>query len=329
MRVLRELDELEASHLRAKDYRLFTLEDACALYLIYIKNKLKLSTFVDKMRFLERNFLKLVNRDQLVISFSQKDADTFREKVLALTKVAYKNRVLDEVKRCFIYFEKYFGYRCSPIFQMLPINISYHDLKPKKINIYTINDFKQFISVVNNLYEKCLFEVLFFLGLRVGELRGLKWSDLDGNKLSILRTCTSKLGRGFVLLDPKTKTSIRTLTIPEFLREDLQQLKSKQEPIKEFIFAAKSDKWQSISETTIAKLAKQYAAQSGLPYIHPHLWRHSCATYLVAQCGANIYQVKEWMGHSSAEVTSRIYVHLYSHSLDDLAHKIEEDLKQV
>lgn len=327
--MLRELEDLEASKLRAKDYRLFTLEDACALYLIYIKNKLKLSTFVDKMRFLERNFLKLVNRDQLVISFTQKDADTYREKVLALTKVAYKNRVLDEVKRCFIYFEKYFGYRCAPIFQMLPINISYHDFKPKKINVYTIDDFKKFIAVVSNHYDKCLFEVLFFLGLRIGELRGLKWSDLDGNKLSILRTCTSKLGRGFVLLDPKTKTSIRTLTIPEFLREDLQQLKSEQDPTKEFIFFARSDKWQSISETTIAKLAKQYAAQSGLPYIHPHLWRHSCATYLVTQCGANIYQVKEWMGHSSAEVTSRIYVHLYSHSLDDLAQKIEEDLKKV
>lgn len=325
--MLHDLNDREIAFLRQRDFKEFSLEDACALYLIYIKNKMKLSTYIDKMRFLERNFLKLVNRYKLVIEFNQIDADTYREKVLNLTKVKYKNRVLEEVKRCFSYFETFSGYRVYAIFKMLPISVSYNDLKAKTIIVYTLEDFKKFASNIKNVYDKCLFEMLFFMGLRVGELRALKWEDINGNKLNILRTATSKLGRGFVLLDPKTRTSIRALTLPEFLINDLKRLYKIRNKKKPFIFFSRHSQWDVISESYIIKLSKKYAKLANLPYIHPHAWRHSCATFLVNALNANIYQVKEWLGHSSAQVTSKIYVHLYNQSLEDLAAKIDEQLE--
>lgn len=50
---------------------------------------------------------------------------------------------------------------------------------PKEMQFYTWEEFKQFISVIDDIKWKALFEVLFFCGLRRGELRGLTWDNID------------------------------------------------------------------------------------------------------------------------------------------------------
>ena len=47
------------------------------------------------------------------------------------------------------------------------------------MQFYTWEEFKQFISVIDDIKWKALFEVLFFCGLRRGELRGLTWDNID------------------------------------------------------------------------------------------------------------------------------------------------------
>ncbi len=50
---------------------------------------------------------------------------------------------------------------------------------PKEMQFYTWEEFKQFISVIDDIKWKALFEVLFFCGLRRGKLRGLTWDNID------------------------------------------------------------------------------------------------------------------------------------------------------
>lgn len=60
---------------------------------------------------------------------------------------------------------------------------------PEEMKFYTWEEFKHFISVIDDIKWKALFEVLFFCGLRRGELRGLTWDNIDfyNNELSVVK----------------------------------------------------------------------------------------------------------------------------------------------
>lgn len=109
---------------------------------------------------------------------------------------------------------------------------------PKRMDYYTYEEFKQFISVVDELEWKCLFETLYFCGLRRGELRGLTWDniDLEGKNLTVNKNYVNeKVDHGYwKLYTPKTRTSYRTIPMPDILVNDLKTLKEESMKIKNF-----------------------------------------------------------------------------------------------
>ena len=109
---------------------------------------------------------------------------------------------------------------------------------PKEMDYYTYEKFKQFISMIDDLEWKCLFEVLYFCGLRRGELRGLTWDniDLEGKNLIVNKNCVNeKEDAGFwKLCTPKTRTSYRTIPMPDVLADNLKTYKEECMKIKGF-----------------------------------------------------------------------------------------------
>ena len=98
---------------------------------------------------------------------------------------------------------------------------------PEEMKIYTWEEFKQFISVIDDIKWKTLFEVLFFCGLRRGELRGLTWDNIDffNKELSIVKNVIQERDGGpYIVTTPKTRTSARTLPVPNRVMEDIHVL---------------------------------------------------------------------------------------------------------
>lgn len=99
----------------------------------------------------------------------------------------------------------------------------------KEMMYFTYKQWKQFISVEENLRFKLMFEILYYCGLRKGELRGLTWNNIDfkNKTLSVRKQITDRGGtvKDFKLSTPKTKSSIRTLPHNKVLLNDLQLLK--------------------------------------------------------------------------------------------------------
>lgn len=89
---------------------------------------------------------------------------------------------------------------------------------------WTLDDYKLFISEVDNPLEKALYSTLFYGGLRKGEALALRWSDIDFDKgtINIQRTL-STVGTisNPIFTVPKSKNSVRKIRIPDILRAEL------------------------------------------------------------------------------------------------------------
>lgn len=149
------------------------------------------------------------------------------------------------------------------------------------------------------------------LGLRRGEVLGLQWRDFDfrAGTVSIRRTATPDKGGpgGYVVSEPKTANSFRTLLLADELLQLLRQYQSQAEPNPEgFLF------WHNgalIRSCFLADHFRRILDACGLPRIRFHDLRHTNATFLLqASVPAKIVSVM--LGHSGIGVTMDIYAHV-------------------
>ena len=147
--------------------------------------------------------------------------------------------------------------------------------------------------------------------MRKGEIHALKWSDIDGDYISVKRSITQKLKGEDRETPPKNKTSIRTLQIPEPLKKILADHKARYRSLQGF-----SDDFRicggtrPLRDTSIQKANERYAKLAGLKTIRIHDFRHSHAS-LLANNGINIQEIARRLGHAKIEMTWNTYSHLY------------------
>ena len=146
-----------------------------------------------------------------------------------------------------------------------------------------------------------------FSGLRIGELCGLKWSDVDfdNGTISVSRT-VQRINKGghseVVVSSPKSKSSVRLVPVPKFIMDILLQNK-------------KGDNFYIISSTlkpveprTMQYRFKKILKNSGVRDVNFHLLRHTYATVCIEQ-GFDPKTLSELLGHADASITLNRYVH--------------------
>lgn len=180
----------------------------------------------------------------------------------------------------------------------------------KEFDYYSIDEFISLINVININEYKLLFSLLYYYGLRCGELRALKVKDFLNDKISISKEISNK-GRfgGQIILDPKTSSSYRFYPYVSNIKELLNLvIKEKRLKKEDFIFKSKEE-GKVIGETTIRRLLEKYSQSANIKVIKIHEFRHSCATYLINE-NVDPKDIADWLGHSSVDVTLRYYAHL-------------------
>lgn len=166
---------------------------------------------------------------------------------------------------------------------------------------------------------EAMYRVALSLGLRKGEVLGLRWVDIDwsGRKLRIAATVQRIAGQT-TLTTPKTATSARTLLLPDVLIRVLRQHQERQKLEREAMGEAweehglvfPSERGTPLEPRNIVRSFKRLLKRAGLPETTRfHDLRHSCATLLIAQ-GVHLSVIKEILGHSQISVTADIYGHV-------------------
>lgn len=163
-----------------------------------------------------------------------------------------------------------------------------------------------------------------FTGVRLGELMGLEWTDVDFKNgiISINRSSQYLSDMGVFTKVPKTESSIREIAIPEFIIFLLEEYKLWYEEQKSIYgeLWTNSDRLfvqadgKPMHPSTISKWFVKYVGQIGLPVINFHGLRHTNASLLVAQ-NIDIAVISARLGHAQISTTLDFYVHpLLSHN---------------
>ena len=195
--------------------------------------------------------------------------------------------------------------------------------KKSERDVYEYNEFIQFLSAEDELRFRCLWETLYYCGLRIGEARGLTWADIDfDNKLlSINKQVLSidNYSSNFYVSNPKTDSSIRTIPIANELLSDLKKYYDELSKYKnfnvEFYVFGNDHGYRPLAYKQAQRRKGEIAAKAGVKEIRLHDFRHSCASLLV-NSGAPITVVSKFMGHSNTTETLKTYSHLFNCALD-------------
>lgn len=147
-----------------------------------------------------------------------------------------------------------------------------------------------------------------YTGLRIGEICGLKWSDIDFQKniLTVRRT-VQRIRTGIhetkLIVDtPKSYSSQRSIPIPAFIIDILRKFRSSEN------FYILSGNAKVTEPRTMQRKFQSILKKAELPSINYHSLRHMFATNCI-KLGFDVKTLSEILGHSSVETTLNRYVH--------------------
>lgn len=264
-------------------------------YLKYIKVKKKLNTYLTNERRINKYILNYF-KDKNIYELNCKDIINWEYYIENFNfSYNYKSSLYytfsDFINFCMLY------YNLKDNVVKKVGNFKNNNIE-KKGNIWTIKEFNLFINSIKNEKYIILFKILFFTGIRKGELLALKVNDinLNQNTININKTIT----RNHILQTPKTKSSNRIISINELLKKEIKKYINNYElENNDFLF--------DISFSDLKRKKDYYCNISGVKQIKIHEFRHSHACLLFNN-DVPIDEISFRLGHSKISMTSDIYL---------------------
>ena len=282
-----------------------------------------LKTYRDRIKYIGM-FDKVKLKDMDAIHYQKWRAEMMKVDI----SNSYKNEIQKFLKIVINWAVKTYGFNMNKFYGRMEPFTSASDIK-KEMDFYTLEEFNQFIYSAPNLQIKCMYETLYYCGLRRGEARGLQWKDVNWSdkRLSVTKqavTHGSENSTHYELTKPKTQKSNRILPIAEILFRDLNQLYEEQKQFAEFndelfIFG----NFIPITFYQMRHKNIEIARNANIKRIRLHDFRHSCASLLINN-NANIAVVSQFLGHASIEETLDTYTHMFKDKLSDAVNTINK-----
>ena len=205
--------------------------------------------------------------------------------------------------------------------------------------VLSLDEVTTFLEVLRGDGLEAYFLTALSTGARSGELRALRWEDVDFDTgdLRIERGITRTPQTGWVIGQPKTQNSRRTLWLPEEVRKSLEQHRWEQawprrrqweswaaadEKFGNLVFRTRTGR--PLSLQAVGRKLRKLLEEAGLPQVRGHDLRHGFASYMLSQ-GEPMPNVSRMLGHANIAVT----VDTYGHLLQDAQREAGQRLAEV
>ena len=188
----------------------------------------------------------------------------------------------------------------------------------KEMLFWTREEYKKFADeMMDKPLSYYAFEMLYWCGIREGELLALTAADFDFDKGTVkISKSYQRLQGEDVITTPKTKKSNRTIKMPQFLCEEMQEYIGMLYGLK------KKDRIFTVTKSYLHHEMDRGAKAAGVKRIRIHDLRHRHISLLI-DMGFSAVAIADRVGHESIEITYR-YAHLFPSKQTEMAERLDD-----
>ena len=206
--------------------------------------------------------------------------------------------------------------------------------RQKEASYYRPEELKQLYALLEGHPLELPAKLAGSLGMRREEICGLKWENIDFQRqLLSIKEARTAFGANIVQKETKTRSSVRTLFMPDDVAGMLRAERERQERLhregrleEPGQFVVLDHKFLPYSPNALSLAFTRFVRKHGLPRVTLHGLRHSFATVASFQ-GVPLFDIGKALGHATPATTGKIYTHLVDHTHEDTLLKVSDALK--
>ena len=293
-------------------------EDFWKMYYADIETRLREHTMRTKKYIVELKILPYFGNKR-VNDITAADIRQWQNELIKMGySPTYLKTINNQLSAIFNYAVRYYDLKSNPCAKAGSMGKS----KAEEMDFWTGEEFRKFIdSVMNKRLSYMAFMILYWTGMRLGELLALNPKDVDLEKRTISITKSyQRLGKKDVITPPKTSKSKRVITIPEFLAADIKDYIDSLYELRE------NDRLFPITKYYLEHEMQRGIKESGVKRIRVHDLRHSHASMLI-ELGFSPLEIANRLGHEKVETTLNTYAHLYPNKQTKLAERLDSEYR--
>ena len=289
------------------------------LYEIYMEDmaaRLKQSTLLTKKTVLQTHILPFFG-SKPINEIKASDVRRWQAKLMSSPNnysQTYLKKINTELNSIINYAKRFYDLNTNPCGKAGTIGKA----KAEEMDYWTYDEYIAFREGVKDkpLSYIC-FEVLYWTGMREGELLALSPTDIDlDNKIISINRTYQRIGGKDVFTSPKTRKSKRKIPIPDFLCQELSDY------IQSRYMLDADERLFPVTKSYLSHEMIKGCKNTGVKKIRIHDIRHSHASLLINQ-GCDALMLADRLGHEKVSTTLNTYSHLFPHKQQELVHSLE------
>ncbi len=293
-------------------------DDFFIIYSNYVKPRIKHSTWLTKKHMVETKILPYFGTKPMntitandiakwqsgLLSYRDENGDPYSP--------VYLKTIQSQLSALFNYAERFHDLKGNPTKKAGSMGKK----KGREMEFWTKEEYLKFSDAMRDKpLSFYAFEILYWCGLRVGELLALTPKDINLEKQTITINKTyQRLERQDYITSPKTEKSNRTISISDFLAAELDEYMNLLYDIKE------NDRLFEVTSHYLSGEMIRGCKATGVKKIRLHDLRHSAISLLI-ELGFTPLAIADRMGHESIDITLN-YAHLYPSRQLEMAEKL-------
>lgn len=289
------------------------------IYLEDIRPQIKESTYLNKINIINKHIRPYFQRKSLS-NITATDVLMWQNELLTLRDdqgkgytQTYLRTINNQLTAMMNHAVRYYDLPTNPCSKNRKMGKS----KAREMLFWTKSEYLRFSNAIRDKpISYYAFEILYWTGMRCGEMLALTREDVDLARRTIRVNKTYQVLNGkATITSPKSEKSNRIIDIPQFLADEMEEY---------FDSLYKVDPKSRIFQVTKSFLHHEMdrgAVKAGVKRIRIHDLRHSCCALLI-DLGYAPIQIAERLGHESVTITER-YAHLYPSVQRQMADKLD------
>ena len=298
-----------------------TLESFVELYTQDVKPKLKLNTWLTKESIIQKKILPYLGKRKLS-EITPQDIFCWQNEIRQITdkngkplSTTYLKTIHNQMSAIFNHAVRFYGLQSNPAAKAGSMG----EKESTEMQFWTKEEFLKVIdAMMDSPIHYYAFEILYWCGLRIGELFALTPDDFnfEAGTVTISKSYQRIKGED-VITCPKTKKSNRVIQMPQFLSEEIQDY------IKQLYGVEHDSRLFPLSKHSMKSAMEKACKATSVKAIRLHDLRHSHVSLLI-DMGFSALAIAERVGHESIDITYR-YAHLFPTRQTEMAVKLNNE----